>query len=309
MSADDELFNPLRHPVLFNTPQKISITSAWVGHIPLAYLMMDLARPRVFVELGTDQGDSYCAFCQAAAQLATATRCFAVDTWQGDPQAGFYGPDVLEKLRKHHDPLYGAFSTLVQADFDTAVTRFADASVDLLHLDGHHSYESARHDYETWRPKMSPRGVMMFHDTAERAQESFGVWRLWEELSPRHPSFEFPHAHGLGVLAVGAEPPPSVLVFLRYANANGDVIRRLFEDLGWRMYGMQQLITLAQRMARQWGVLAQWRQRTQQPPLPPLDMNQVYANPSPLAHAIGEELARLAQDDLNLRRQHPPPSA
>lgn len=34
-----------------------------------------------------------------------------------------------------------------------------------------------------------------------------GCGRLWQELSRRHPSFEFVHGHGLGVLAVGAELP------------------------------------------------------------------------------------------------------
>ena len=66
------------------------------------------------------EGDSYCGFCQAVQALASSAGCYAVDTWQGDEQSGRYGPEVLEELRAHHDPLYGSFSSLLQQSFDEA---------------------------------------------------------------------------------------------------------------------------------------------------------------------------------------------
>src|SRR5437762_3308153 len=98
---------------------------------------MQMARPRVFVELGAHYGDSYLALCQgAAAAKIQGVRGFAVDTWQGDAQAGFYGPDVLQSLRSLHDPRYAEFSTLLQMTFDEAVARFDAGQIDLLHIDG-----------------------------------------------------------------------------------------------------------------------------------------------------------------------------
>ncbi|MGH9268100.1 MAG: class I SAM-dependent methyltransferase, partial [Acidimicrobiales bacterium] len=115
-------FNPLDHPIVFTPPRRLTPFSVWHGHIPAAMLLVDLLRPEAFVELGTYYGDSFCAFCQAVGDLGLATRCYAVDTWEGDPQGGFYGPEVLADLREHHDALYGGFSRLIQSNFDEALS-------------------------------------------------------------------------------------------------------------------------------------------------------------------------------------------
>ena len=300
--ATSDEFNPLRHPILFNTPQLLSMESAWVAQVPLAYLMIDLARPRVFVELGTLHGDSYCAFNQAVAELKTGTRCFAIDTWQGDERGGFYdGATVLPTLRRHHDPLYGAFSTLVKSDFDSAATRFEDGSIDLLHLDAPLTKDAVRHDFQRWLPKMSDRGVMLFHNATERHDPRFEVWRQWEVISWQYPSFDFPHGHGLGIAAVGADAPAGVLDFLRYANANAGVVRQFFAELGERIVDMQVLLRTTHWLAMQWKVLAHWRRMARQPGLAEVNAAEVFGDPEPLARALVEEVARLAQDDLDLR--------
>ncbi len=161
------LFNPLDYPICFSYPLRAAFTASarfWMEHIPLGMFLVDVLRPRVLVELGTFSGVSFCAFCQAVKELDTGTRCYAVDTWQGDPHNGYYGPEVLSDLKSHHDPLYGGFSRLIQSTFDEAVSHFENGSIDLLHIDGFHVYEAVRHDFEMWLPKISDRGVMLFHD-------------------------------------------------------------------------------------------------------------------------------------------------
>src|SRR5437588_5600873 len=133
-------FNPLLHPACLSRPLRLAAT-AWASHVPFAMYVVSALRPRVIVELGTFNGVSYCALCQAVGELGLAARCFAVDTWRGDEHSGFYGPEVLEDLRAHHDPLYGDFSTLVRATFDEALPQFRDGEIDLLHVDGYHTYE------------------------------------------------------------------------------------------------------------------------------------------------------------------------
>jgi GT2 family glycosyltransferase len=215
---------------------------AWHEHIPFAFLAVELLQPRILVELGVQRGDLYCAFCQAVERLALETRCYGVDTWRGDSPAGWYEDDVLTELRAYHDAIYGRFSRLVQSTFDEAVEYFRDRSVDLLHMDGLHTYEAARHDFETWQPKLSDKAVLFLHDINVR-ERGFGVWRFWAEVSENRPSLALPHGKGLGLVALGSNVPRSFVEFLLAAVDPHDPTARLLNSLGNR-------VALVGRMAR-----------------------------------------------------------
>jgi hypothetical protein len=215
--------------------------SAWLEHAPFGFWIVDALRPRTIVELGVHGGFSYSVFCQAVQRLHLATRCFAIDSWRGDEHAGYYGNDVYDALCSHNRR-YDGFSRLIRSEFSDACGEFADGSIDLLHIDGCHGYEAVRRDFETWLPKLSERGVILFHDTAEYAN-GFGVHRLWEELRVRYPSFEFRHGHGLGVLGVGEKTAPSLLD-LFHASASptsAQTIRAAYERLGASISGLQRI--------------------------------------------------------------------
>jgi hypothetical protein len=233
---------------VFWTPDRLGVLSAWWGHVPFAHWLVSQMRPGLVVELGTHTGVSYAAFCRAVAERGLPTRCVAVDTWEGDAQAGRYDERVFEELRGWHDTYYAGFSRLLRTEFDVARRLFAPGSIDLLHIDGLHDYDSVRHDFVTWLPAMSARGVVLFHDTAVR-DEGFGVWRLWQEVRQRWPAFGFAHGHGLGVLAVGTQPDVAVAALCAAdATAEGARLRRMFEVAGERWIA-DQALRLAQGRA------------------------------------------------------------
>ncbi len=198
---------------MFRKPRYLN-TSAWTEHIPFAFWIVEALQPRVFVELGSHYGVSYFAFCQAVEQLGLGTRCHAIDTWKGDGHAGFYGNEVYETVRAHNAENYSGFSQLLRSAFDDSLAYFADGSIDLLHIDGLHTLDAVRHDFETWLPKMSDRGVILLHDTNVR-ERGFGVHLLMDELRTRFPVFEFVHCHGLGVVLVGNNKPKPLRALMR----------------------------------------------------------------------------------------------
>jgi hypothetical protein len=231
------------------TPDLIT-ESAWLEHAPFGFWIVGALRPRTIVELGVHRGFSYAVFCQAVQRLQLPTRCFAIDTWRGDEQAGYYGDNVYDAVCAHNRR-YDSFSRLIRSDFSDACGAFADGSIDLLHIDGCHGYEAVRHDFEAWLPKLSKRGVILFHDTAEYAP-GFGVHRLWDELSARYPSFAFEHGHGLGVLGVGEKLPPPLrdLFDVSASAASTQIIRAAYERLGEAVGAAQRLAELREQARR-----------------------------------------------------------
>ena len=207
--------------------------SAWTEHVPFAFWLVSTFKPRVYVELGTHYGMSYFAACQTVAKYGLNTRCYAVDTWQGDVHAGFYSDEVYRQVDDYNTKTYAGFSTLLRMRFDEALDKIEDGSVDLLHVDGRHFYDDVKDDFESWTPKLSDRAIVIFHDTEVR-ENDFGVWKLWQELEDKYPSFNFHHGHGLGVIAYGKNIDPALAAFFAASldQSTANIIRQVYRGLG-----------------------------------------------------------------------------
>ena len=209
----------------------VMVDSAWHEHAPFASWVTSLLRPRSIVELGTHNGFSFFVFCEAISRSGIGARAVAVDSWLGDEHAGFYGEEVFDAVSAVRDAQYPKIATLYRGYFDEASRVIEDGSVDLLHIDGRHGYDDVTHDFETWLPKLSSRGVVLFHDTAEHIA-GFGVWKFWEGVEQRFPSFAFRHGHGLGVLAVGADVPQRLLELMASDLDTKEAVRTVYKALG-----------------------------------------------------------------------------
>ena len=193
----------------------------WSGHLPFAADLIDTLKPSLLVELGTHYGESYFGFCQAILEQGLSCQAFAVDTWVGDSQTGRYGDHVFQDVSAHNAAHYQSFSTLLRMSFDQASEYFRDGTIDLLHMDGCHTYEAIQHDFGLWLPKVRAGGIILIHDVAVR-EGDFGAWRFWEEVSPSYPSFAFHHDCGLGVLLKGDAAGIRIPLLAQMLRGKGD---------------------------------------------------------------------------------------
>ena len=66
-----------------------------------------------------------------------------------------------------------------------AVSSYCDR-FDLIFIDGDHRYEGVKRDFENFRPLLSKRGVILFHDVDPdhvfKGREGGDAWRFWRDL-------------------------------------------------------------------------------------------------------------------------------
>jgi hypothetical protein len=188
-------------------------TGAFAGHRWFAADLTEWLRPRLIVELGSELGCSFSAFGEGLSRLPSDQRgsIKCVDLWSGFEEYGFISSDDSYRRFQVVADQYPEIQALVERmSFDDAAKSHG-GEIDLLLIDGVHTYDACRHDFLTWQLFLSSRAVVLFHDTA--AGHGNGSSEYWSEVKQSFPHLEFSHSYGLGVLFVGSEfsnLPPTV---------------------------------------------------------------------------------------------------
>ncbi len=179
---------------------KRMVFSTWVDHLPFAYDLVEAISPKMVVELGVYNGLSFFTFCQAMIEHDVDGVAYAIDCWEGDAHTEGYDDSIYNDVATYARDHYRGVAYLMRTYFNDALAHFSDGSVDLLHIDGLHTYEAVKEDFTNWYPKVRPGGIILFHDVMARIKD-FGAWRFFDELLQTEPeTFRFNHGFGLGVL-------------------------------------------------------------------------------------------------------------
>ena len=141
----------------------------------------------------------------------------AIDTWDGGQDVVLH-PKIAEIGGP--DALFASFQTNVQkagfegqinpvkSDSVAAADRYVDNSLDMVYLDGGHSYEQVLADLNAWYPKVKIGGVISGHDFVfDHPVSRAGVVRAVLEFFEDKPLEILPHARTWKSVKYGIEKP------------------------------------------------------------------------------------------------------
>lgn len=167
----------------------------------VAYLLRD--PPHTVVEIGSDRGGSFYAWCQIADPDGLL---ISVDLPGGE--FGVFSEDVIDVMRSYATGRQRV-ETIVGSSHDPATLArlrgiLGERPIDLLFIDGDHSYSGVRADFEQYAPLA--RRVVLHDILPHPRRPDCQVDRYWREIRADHRVVEFidpadPDWGGLGLVA------------------------------------------------------------------------------------------------------------
>lgn len=163
-----------------------NLQSAWKGHEDFAIWLVEMLKPQTTVDLGVDYG-----FSLFALAIPKIGQVYGIDSFEADAHAGHH-PDnydiVMDFKQKHN------FENVhvIRGWFDE-VAKTWEKPIDILHIDGLHTYDAITSDWKNWAKFVSNNGVIIMHDIISFAD----ITRFYNEITI--PKAHFIHSAGLGI--------------------------------------------------------------------------------------------------------------
>jgi predicted O-methyltransferase YrrM len=148
-------------------------------------------KPRTVLEIGTRGGGTFFVLCRLSSPEATV---ISLDLPGGKYGGGYpkYMAPILRRMGRPSQAIH-----LLRANSHNPETRvrvahiLAGRALDLLFIDGDHTYEGVKRDFEMYGSLVRPGGIIAFHDIVPHPPEAdCAVDELWQEVRPMYRNHE-----------------------------------------------------------------------------------------------------------------------
>lgn len=156
---------------------------------------------KCILEIGTYRGGTLFVFSQVAAENATVISVDMSMTVLGNLYRVCQKPLLSRLVRKGQSLLLLRKDSHRDDTLESIKRALHGQTLDFLFIDGDHSYEGVRKDFEMYSPLVRSGGLLAFHDI--RISEDLGVCRLWNEIKKQYIYKEFVDRTGNAPLGIG----------------------------------------------------------------------------------------------------------
>ena len=162
--------------------------------------------PKTVMEVGTEKGGTFFLLARVSAPDAflltldlPVGQYSSYPAWRENLYRGFARDrQRIELVRTDsHDP----------RTLETVRRLLGGRALDLLFIDGDHSYDGVKKDFEMYSPLVAKGGTIAFHDIVDGAEASVGgVPKFWRELKATRRHLEFVKSWQQGGWGIGVLP-------------------------------------------------------------------------------------------------------
>lgn len=200
-------FRAVREGLATSRLQELTFESGLGDSAFLLYGLVKAAKPQAVVEIGSARGRSTC-FMGMALKENGSGKLYAIDPHMPTAWNDTNSIESYDILKSNVRALGLEDIVEILRDTSSAVASGWNRKIDLLFIDGDHSYEGAKRDWEMFSPFVTPFGSIVFHDTLwdlrpdpQYARPDMGVPRLVDELrEDGYPVITFDQNFGVSVV-------------------------------------------------------------------------------------------------------------
>jgi predicted O-methyltransferase YrrM len=148
--------------------------------------------PKYILELGTARGGTLYLFSNIASQDACI---ISVDLPYGFSKIGYsiWRKQLYKSFEKANQKIYLVLENSHEHRcLETVKSILNGNMLDLLFIDGDHTYEGVKKDFEIFSPLVRDSGVILFHDIVEFPKNNLcKVSNFWNEIKHKYEYMEF----------------------------------------------------------------------------------------------------------------------
>ncbi len=163
------------------------VISAWQVHAELLEMANLIAamKPKAVLEIGTASGGTLLLMCRLSDPNATIV---SLDLPEQTSAYRHYRVPIFKSFPRNGQQLHLVVADSHMEETKSRVERLLDGlSLDVLFIDGDHSYHGVRSDFEMYSPFVRKGGIVIFHDIVKHAPERCcEVDRFWNEIKQRY---------------------------------------------------------------------------------------------------------------------------